>query len=244
MWRAHRCVRDAAHVVALHARYADRGLVVVGIHTPEFPFERSMENVHAALARFGITYPVAQDNGYATWKAWNNHSWPAQYLVDQQGTVLLSTSAKASTTRRKMPSARCSRSRTSGARAPRHSARRPARPVDACAPRHNRRDRAFVAISPAAPPFAGDIPWLCRREAEQHAGPRDCYPEIALQKGAGMMHVRERVFGQLSAKRALVYLRRGRGWIPHEARMVTPVVVILRCHTSARAITQSAIPCG
>jgi glutathione peroxidase-family protein len=73
----------------LHARYADRGLVVLGIHTPEFAFERSTENVRAALARFGITYPVAQDNGYATWKAWNNHSWPAQYLVDQQGTILL-----------------------------------------------------------------------------------------------------------------------------------------------------------
>lgn len=59
------CVNTLPHVTALHAKYKDRGLVVVGVHTPEFPFERSASNVQAALKRHGITYPVAQDNDFA-----------------------------------------------------------------------------------------------------------------------------------------------------------------------------------
>lgn len=61
------CVNALPHVVVLNEKYKDRGLVVVGVHTPEFPFERSASNVQAALRRHGITYPVAQDNDSRTW---------------------------------------------------------------------------------------------------------------------------------------------------------------------------------
>src|SRR6202022_3220989 len=71
-----------------HAKYRDRGLVVVGVHTPEFPFERSASNVQAALKRHGITYPVAQDNDSQTWNAFGNQHWPAQHIVDQSGKIV------------------------------------------------------------------------------------------------------------------------------------------------------------
>ena len=82
------CVNTLPHVTQLYAKYKDRGLVVVGIHTPEFPFERSAGNVQNALKRHGITYPVAQDNDSATWNAYSNNYWPAQYIVDQSGKVI------------------------------------------------------------------------------------------------------------------------------------------------------------
>src|SRR5262252_6767316 len=82
------CVNTLPHVTALYEKYKDRGLVVVGVHTPEFPFERSAGNVQAALKRHGITYPVAQDNDSATWNAWRNQYWPAQYIVDQLGNIV------------------------------------------------------------------------------------------------------------------------------------------------------------
>ena len=62
--------------------------LVVGIHTPEFPFERSAANVQAALKRHGITYPVAQDNDSKTWNAYRNQYWPSQYIIDQQGKIV------------------------------------------------------------------------------------------------------------------------------------------------------------
>src|ERR1043166_4331834 len=82
------CVNTLPHVTALYEKYKDRGLVVVGVHTPEFPFERSASNVQAALKRHGITYPVAQDNDSLTWNAWRNQYWPAQYIVDQSGKIV------------------------------------------------------------------------------------------------------------------------------------------------------------
>jgi thiol-disulfide isomerase/thioredoxin len=82
------CVNTLPHVTELYAKYKDRGLVVVGIHTPEFPFERSAANVQAALKRHGITYPVAQDNDSQTWDAYRNQYWPAQYIVDQNGRIV------------------------------------------------------------------------------------------------------------------------------------------------------------
>ena len=82
------CVNTLPHVTALYSKYKDRGLVVVGIHTPEFPFERSASNVQAALKRHGITYPVAQDNDSQTWNAYRNQYWPAQYIVDQSGKIV------------------------------------------------------------------------------------------------------------------------------------------------------------
>ena len=82
------CVNTLPHVTELYAKYKDRGLVVVGIHTPEFPFERSAANVQAALKRHGITYPVAQDNDSQTWNAYRNQYWPAQYIIDQSGKIV------------------------------------------------------------------------------------------------------------------------------------------------------------
>jgi thiol-disulfide isomerase/thioredoxin len=82
------CVNTLPRVTELYAKYKDRGLVVVGIHTPEFPFEKSAANVQAALKRHGITYPVAQDNDSQTWDAWRNQYWPAQYIVDQSGKIV------------------------------------------------------------------------------------------------------------------------------------------------------------
>ena len=82
------CVNTLPYVTKLYETYKDKGLVIVGVHTPEFPFERSAGNVQAALKRHGITYPVAQDNDSATWNAWRNQYWPAQYIVDQQGKIV------------------------------------------------------------------------------------------------------------------------------------------------------------
>jgi len=82
------CIRTLPYVTSWYQKYKDQGLVVVGVHTPEFPFERSTPNVEKALQRFGITYPVAQDNRYATWDAYRNQYWPAAYLIDKQGRIV------------------------------------------------------------------------------------------------------------------------------------------------------------
>jgi thiol-disulfide isomerase/thioredoxin len=83
------CLRTLPYVTRWYDTYKDKGLVVVGVHTPEFPFERETRNVETAIRRFGIKYPVAQDNAYATWKAYHNEYWPAEYLVDQKGNIVL-----------------------------------------------------------------------------------------------------------------------------------------------------------
>jgi thiol-disulfide isomerase/thioredoxin len=82
------CIRTLPYVRSWYDKYKDQGLVVVGVHTPEYPVERSSANVAAALKRFDIRYPVAQDNRYATWEAYNNQYWPATYLIDKQGKVV------------------------------------------------------------------------------------------------------------------------------------------------------------
>ena len=82
------CINTLSHVVQWHDKYKDKGLVVVGVHTPEYAFERKTENVRTALKRFDIRYPVAQDNRYATWNAYNNRYWPAFYLVNKKGQVV------------------------------------------------------------------------------------------------------------------------------------------------------------
>lgn len=84
------CIRTLPHVKKWHDTYKNKGLVVVGVHTPEYAFERNTSNVQAAVSRLGITYPVAQDNQYATWKAYNNRYWPAVYLIDKAGKVVYS----------------------------------------------------------------------------------------------------------------------------------------------------------
>jgi len=84
------CVNTLPHVTQLNAEYKDKGLVIIGVHTPEFPYEASPANVQTALKRFGIEYPVAQDNDSATWEAYHNHYWPAQYIIDQTGKIVFS----------------------------------------------------------------------------------------------------------------------------------------------------------
>ena len=93
------CVNTLPHVVDLYAKYKDRGLVVVGIHTPEFPFERSASNVQAALKRHGIIYPVAQDNDSKTWNAYRNRYWHRNTSSTRPERSCSSTTARASTTR-------------------------------------------------------------------------------------------------------------------------------------------------
>jgi thiol-disulfide isomerase/thioredoxin len=81
------CIRTLPHLKAWDERYRDRGLTIVGVHTPEFPFERDADNVGDAIEQSELRYPVAQDNEYATWTAYGNEYWPAKYLIDARGRV-------------------------------------------------------------------------------------------------------------------------------------------------------------
>ncbi len=81
------CQRTFPYLTAWDERYRDDGLTIVGVHSPEFSFERVVSNVQDAADRYGITYPIAIDNGFKTWRAWDQRFWPAHYLVDQTGTV-------------------------------------------------------------------------------------------------------------------------------------------------------------
>ena len=81
------CIRTLPYLKAWHDKYADKGLVIIGVHTPEFEFEKNPDNVAKAISDFGIKYPVMQDNDYATWNAYSNHYWPAEYLIDAQGKI-------------------------------------------------------------------------------------------------------------------------------------------------------------
>ncbi len=82
------CVRTFPYLKSWYATYKDKGFVIVGVHTPEFEFEKNIDNIKNALHRFGLTYPVAVDNEYKTWQNYNNSYWPAHYLVNQQGYVV------------------------------------------------------------------------------------------------------------------------------------------------------------
>jgi cytochrome c biogenesis protein CcdA/thiol-disulfide isomerase/thioredoxin len=81
------CIHTLPYVTGWYSKYKDQGFVVIGVHTPEFSFEHETHNVTEAMKGFGITYPVAQDNDYATWKAYNNIYWPAEYLIDANGNL-------------------------------------------------------------------------------------------------------------------------------------------------------------
>ncbi|MGN6190479.1 MAG: cytochrome c biogenesis protein DipZ [Conexibacter sp.] len=81
------CLRTLPYLKAWDARYRRAGLTIVGVHTPEFPFEKDAGNVAAAIAREGLRYPVVQDNDYGTWDAYGNQYWPAHYFVDARGHV-------------------------------------------------------------------------------------------------------------------------------------------------------------
>ncbi|WP_405765594.1 cytochrome c biogenesis protein DipZ [Actinacidiphila glaucinigra] len=81
------CQRAIEHVGAWYENYRSDGLVVIGVHTPEYAFERVPGNVAAGARRLGVDYPVALDNGYATWDNFGNQAWPTQYLIDARGKV-------------------------------------------------------------------------------------------------------------------------------------------------------------
>jgi thiol-disulfide isomerase/thioredoxin len=81
------CLRSLPYVKAWAMKYHDQGLVVIGVHAPEFAFERDLGNVSRAVRELGITYPVAVDNDYAIWRAFGNQYWPAHYFIDAKGQV-------------------------------------------------------------------------------------------------------------------------------------------------------------
>ena len=81
------CLRTLPHLEAWYSRYHRRGLVIVGVHTPEFAFEHVVSNVREATKRLGVRYPVAIDNDYKTWDAYRNNVWPAEYLIDRSGRI-------------------------------------------------------------------------------------------------------------------------------------------------------------
>jgi cytochrome c biogenesis protein CcdA/thiol-disulfide isomerase/thioredoxin len=81
------CIRTQPYLKQWHQTYKDSGLVIVGVHAPEFAFERVPANVEAAAKKAGLTYPIALDNDFATWNAFKNNYWPAHYLLDAEGMV-------------------------------------------------------------------------------------------------------------------------------------------------------------
>jgi thiol-disulfide isomerase/thioredoxin len=81
------CIRTLPHVTKWYDTYKDKGFIVLGIHTPEFEFEKEKSNVEAAIKQYSIQYPVAQDNNYLTWNNFANQYWPAEYLIDKDGVV-------------------------------------------------------------------------------------------------------------------------------------------------------------
>lgn len=82
------CVRTLPYLKSWYAQYAKDGLVIIGVHAPEFEFEKNLNNVKAAVAKNGILYPVVQDNDYVIWSNYNNQYWPADYLIDKNGNVV------------------------------------------------------------------------------------------------------------------------------------------------------------
>lgn len=81
------CIRTIPYVRGWHEKYKESGFTVVGVHTPEFLFEHKTDNVKEAISKYNLTYPVAQDNEYATWRAYSNRYWPAHYLIDAEGRI-------------------------------------------------------------------------------------------------------------------------------------------------------------
>ena len=81
------CIRTLPYLRNWHDKYSDKGLVIIGVHTPEFEFEKSAENLQKAIDDFRLEYPIMQDNNYSTWRAYNNRYWPAKYLVDKNGRI-------------------------------------------------------------------------------------------------------------------------------------------------------------
>lgn len=83
------CIRTLPHVTRWYNTYKDQGLVVIGVHSPETESEQQTNGLQTAIKKFAIEYPVAQDNHFATWKAYDNQFWPATYLIDRDGSIVL-----------------------------------------------------------------------------------------------------------------------------------------------------------
>lgn len=82
------CIRTLPYLRDWHEQYADSGLVIIGVHTPEFEFEKNPENLRQAISDYELKYPIVQDNDYATWTAYSNRYWPAKYLIDKNGKIV------------------------------------------------------------------------------------------------------------------------------------------------------------
>jgi cytochrome c biogenesis protein CcdA/thiol-disulfide isomerase/thioredoxin len=82
------CIRTLPYLKDWYAKYHDQGLVIIGIHSPEFEFEHNVDNVKNAVTKYGITYPVALDNNFVTWRNFKNQYWPAHYLINKNGDVV------------------------------------------------------------------------------------------------------------------------------------------------------------
>lgn len=79
------CIRTLPYLNTWYSTYKDDGLVIIGVHTPEFAFEKDINNVKKAAKQYNISYPIVQDNDFKTWRAYNNNYWPAKYIVDKDG---------------------------------------------------------------------------------------------------------------------------------------------------------------
>ncbi len=79
------CIRTLPYIESWHEKYKDDGLVIIGVHAPEFAFEKDLGNVQKAVKEYGLQYPIALDNNFSTWKAYNNRYWPAKYFIDRDG---------------------------------------------------------------------------------------------------------------------------------------------------------------
>ena len=82
------CIRTLPHIKDWYEKYHDKGLVIIGVHAPEFEFEKSLSNVKKAVEKFEIKYPVALDSNLKTWNNYSNHYWPAHYLINKEGKVV------------------------------------------------------------------------------------------------------------------------------------------------------------
>lgn len=81
------CQRTFPYLRKWHETYKDKGLVIIGVHSPEFEFEKSEKNLRRAVSDFGLRYPIVQDNNFSTWKAYGNRYWPAKYFIDKEGNI-------------------------------------------------------------------------------------------------------------------------------------------------------------
>jgi thiol-disulfide isomerase/thioredoxin len=91
-WDCPECAQALPHLIDLNEKYADQGLVIIGVHTPRAPYEKRVEDVRSTVLRKGIQYPVAIDHEYLTWLDYLCNVWPTHYVVDQEGVIQLSHS--------------------------------------------------------------------------------------------------------------------------------------------------------